>query len=573
MSATANLACRTAKGCCLLLVAVVSVQGLAAEAASPSAANWQPKGTRGSAPASSASSPSDDVWRLPNGQVVPANNSANTASGGNAPWQNQQAAAVFREPRAMSAPANAKPIAASQSTDSAARSAAQRAPQSSAVMQTAAAIPAGRPANVTMNRPVMQQQPMMQQQPAGMRVARAMPPSRSAAGPSTSRMWQRMNVAMNGPELSGESEDLPMPTSRLKTKEGGDPFGSDPNSYYLEGEEMMVPGGCGPGGCGPACDCGNGCCGSCGCGEVCGCGDGCEPSCGCGEGECCNDCLSIGPGDPDSCHSVRIRTPKWQELNVFGGVQGFKGPYDQSRDAGNFGFHEGFNSGFKIPYTYAGYQIGYEAVQSQINGTESPPSNESHTQHFTTFGLFRRTQDGLQFGSAWDTLVDRRQDTRTFHQIRSELSWLDACTHEFGAMVIVGVMDHEDQDDEGIVWEATDQYTLFYRLHGKRGGEGRLYAGFTEDSDGILGADMLLPVHDRWSVQTGFTYMIPDAGKGPLGASEEAWNISLAMVWHWGCTARSSHCNPYRPLFNVANNGYMIIDSHPNSMTNSTPTE
>jgi hypothetical protein len=71
-------------------------------------------------------------------------------------------------------------------------------------------------------------------------------------------------------------------------------------------------------------------------------------------------------------------------------------------------------------------------------------------------------------------------------------------------------------------------------------------------------------VHDRWSVQGGFTYMIPDANDGVDGAREEAWNINLALVWHWDCRARKSHSNPYRPLFNVANNGYMIIDSRDN---------
>jgi hypothetical protein len=274
--------------------------------------------------------------------------------------------------------------------------------------------------------------------------------------------------------------------------------------------------------------------------------------------------LSIGPGDPESCHSVRIRLPKWQELAIFGGVQGFKGPYDKDRDSGNFGFHEGFNAGFKIPYTFAGYQIGYEAVQSQLNGDKDTDISESHTQHFTTFGLFRRTTDGLQFGTAWDTLVDQRHRAYTFHQLRGEMSWLDCSTHEFGVSATVGVLDHEDRNDDDITWEATDQYVLFYRIHGKNGGEGRFYGGWTDDSDGILGADMLIPVHDRWSVQSGFTYMIPDAKNGEDGASEEAWNIQLGIVWHWGCTARKSHNNPYRPLFNVANNGTMIIDSRDN---------
>lgn len=392
--------------------------------------------------------------------------------------------------------------------------------------------------------------------------------------PNTARLQQRMNVASNASEWSGGAEDLPLPGNAGKAADTSDPFGTDPEGYYVDGGEPYFDGG-------PGCE--DGSCeevwhGGCACGDGCECGGACEPGCGCGCGDgecqsCINDCCAIGPGDPESCHSVRIRVPRWQELAFFGGVQGFKNPYDIDRDRGNFGFHEGFNAGFKVPYTYIGYQLGYQAAQSQLNGTESPNSSESHTQHFTTLGLFRRTRDGLQFGSAWDTLVDRRHNARTFHQIRSEISWLDSCTHEFGFGATVGIMNHsleedeqnggngEDDEDSEFSWESADQYVLFYRVHGKRGGEGRFFAGWSDDSDGILGADMLLPVHDRWSVQTGFTYMIPDARDGIDGSREEAWNLNLAMVWHWGCTARTSHSNPYRPLFNVANNGSMIIDS------------
>ncbi|MEX2307824.1 MAG: DUF6666 family protein [Pirellulales bacterium] len=371
-----------------------------------------------------------------------------------------------------------------------------------------------------------------------------------------------MQGQLHGPEpateeLSSELEDLPMPGH--VGAPAADPFG--PDGYYLDGDHQYNPT-CGPDGCGDQCGCGDAC--SCGgtCEPGCGCGPGCQCGCahghyGC-DGECSNDCLCIGPGDPESCHSVRIRVPKWQELTVFAGVQGFKGPYDQGRDGGNFGFHEGFNAGFKIPYTFAGYQIGYEAAQSQLNGDENTDDEESHTQHFATFGLFRRAKDGLQFGTAWDILRDQRFEAADFHQLRNEISWMDCGIHEYGFSATVGLNEHEDDDD--VLWKARDQYVLFYRVHGQNGGEGRLYGGFTDDSDGILGADMLLPVRDRWSVQTGFTYLMPDARNGEDGASEEAWNINLAMVWHWDCRARKSHANPYRPLFNVANNGYLIPD-------------
>ena len=110
------------------------------------------------------------------------------------------------------------------------------------------------------------------------------------------------------------------------------------------------------------------------------------------------------------------------------------------------------------------------------------------------------------------------------------------------------------------MFQASDQYLLFYRFHGPRGGEGRFYGGFNDDEDGIIGADTLIPLHDRWSLATGFTYLIPDEDAGQLGASQEAWNIATALVWHWDCRARKSHSNCYRPLFNVADNGSLIVD-------------
>ena len=100
-------------------------------------------------------------------------------------------------------------------------------------------------------------------------------------------------------------------------------------------------------------------------------------------------------------------------------------------------------------------------------------------------------------------------------------------------------------------------------MHGKRGGEGRVYAGLTDDADGIVGADFLLPLTNCWSLQPSFTYLFPEEGGGSIGARQEAWNIGINLVWHWKGQARNCHQSPYRPLFNVADNGYMIIDDRP----------
>ena len=358
---------------------------------------------------------------------------------------------------------------------------------------------------------------------------------------------------------------------------------------YIEGDYMGGP--TGPGSCntcdagyptcgdacgGPVCGGGVGCgCGAdCGCGPDFGCGPGyCDPGCGC-EPTCGAPCerpwvLGFGAGDPEALHDVCVRVPKMQELMIDLGVHGFKGPYDRTRDGGNFGFHEGFNAGFKVPYTEFGYQLGYRATQSQLNGDKNTNATDPFTQQFVTAGLFRRARcgNGWQGGAVWDMLRDERWGAVDFHQVRAEVSYLSCGRHELGFWAAVHASDHEmlnsPNDLATTIYQPTDQYLLFYRFHGKCGGEGRFYGGLSDDSDGIVGADMLLPLQDRWSLRTSFAYLIPDENGGTVGASQEAWNLSIGLVWHWNFRARSCHSNCYRPLFDVADNGWMIIDDRP----------
>jgi hypothetical protein len=379
---------------------------------------------------------------------------------------------------------------------------------------------------------------------------------------SSPNLWDTITVAFEGAEhFTAGAEDLPLPRSSEKSLVESHDVHAGPvpdahgDEYYMSDESHDHFGDpyCADGVCESGCGCG--CSGEIGCA--------CEPGCGCATGDCgSQDICCIG--DDESCHSVRIRVPKWQEFTVFGGVQGFKGPYDQARDSGNFGFHEGFNTGFKVPTTNAGYQIGYQAVHSQLNGDADTNIADPHTQHFLTVGLFQRAKDGVQFGIAWDMLRDERFGAVDFHQLRGELSMIDRGCHEIGLAAAMHLNDHEpfpaDDDTSSVLFQPTDQYLLFYRFHGPRGGEGRFFGGFNDDDDGIIGGDMLVPIHDRWSLQTGFTYLIPAEHAGQEGASQEAWNIATALVWHWDCRARKSHSSCYRPLFNVADNGSMIID-------------
>ncbi len=321
-----------------------------------------------------------------------------------------------------------------------------------------------------------------------------------------------------------------------------------------------------PTGCAGPC-CGDGCDAGCGCpcGEPCGeQGCGCEPGCDCPSNNAKKDVFCIGPGDDESCHIVQVRWPKWQEVVAFSGVQGFKGPYDRARDSGNFGFNEGFNIGAKIPYAQLGYQFGYRATEDQLNGDIDTGIEKQFVQSFVTAGLFHRQKEGLNFGVVWDALVDERTHTENFHQIRSEISLIGCSCHEFGLGATVGTNSHTIGDginpDTELQYQASDQYVLFYRLHGCDGGEGRIYAGVNNDSDGILGADTLVPIGGCFSLQSNFTYLIPHQKNGTPGATNEAWNVGVGLVWHWDGQARKCYENCYRPMFNVADNGTLIVD-------------
>jgi Family of unknown function (DUF6666) len=445
---------------------------------------------------------------------------------------------------------------------------------------TSAAI-ASKPAPAAQPNYVLPQQAANRAPAAGPRPVNQ-PTNQYAARPNTNHqvsqssddpidnVWQTMTVAFQGeaPKTQKKkptvaSEDLPMPEGNFKQPVMRHPTGPDAWNQPMGGPYYQPYGNpdpfCDDGGC-PS-GCGDGCGPGCGCACEPGCG--CEPGCAC-EGDCCNDdVFCIGPGDDESCHTVRIRWPKWQEVVVFGGAQGFKGPYDQERDSGNFGFNEGFNIGAKIPYAQIGYQFGWRGVQSQLNGDKDTGIEEQHFQTFATAGLFHRQCEGLQFGVVWDMLNDERWHARHFHQIRTELGVVNGC-HEIGFDTTIGGLNSQKiDDDDELVFQASDQFLLYYRIHGPNGGEGRIFAGGNDDADGIVGSDVLLPVGGRFSIAANFTYLIPHQENGEDGATQEAWNIGVGLVWHWDGQARKCFDNCYRPMFNVADNGTLIVDQRP----------
>jgi hypothetical protein len=319
-------------------------------------------------------------------------------------------------------------------------------------------------------------------------------------------------------------------------------------------------------------------CESCMCEPQCGvCDPGCgmmDPACGCAEPSCgvagcgvagcgvagCGDCVK--PRGPDYwCFPVCL--PRLKDVTAWGGVHGFRGPRDfipAGQSNSNFGFQEGINLSGHAPFLGflfpdLNYQLGVQTLQSRLHGTATSATDRDQT--FATAGLFKRTPSGLQFGVVWDTMRDDLDQTVSLDQVRYELSIKTPKGRELGFW---GTTSTNTATVGADTFETTGQYCGFYRWNMRGGTQGRIWGGASDDGEGILGADFYAPLNDRWSVQTGFNYLIPDEPDGLAGVSQECWNLGINLVWHWGRTAREGNVSPYRPLFGVADNGTMFVD-------------
>lgn len=292
--------------------------------------------------------------------------------------------------------------------------------------------------------------------------------------------------------------------------------------------------------------------GSGGCGS---CGGDCEDGC----------CLLSCPKCPPGC----IPAPTLpNNLDILAGVQGFKGPLDQGHN-GNFGFHEGFNVGGHVWLTKCmSYQFGGTWTQENFHGSRTLGSyrDETRQQIFGTAGLFIRADSCLpwQGGVVVDWLHDEYVVEYNVGQIRAELSRVGCFGNEFGFMGAFRIKEDNVNlgtgEFQGVATlQTVDQFCLFVRTHFDNCGEGRLWGGATGDGDGIFGGDYRIPLSDSFLLQGNFNYLITRNGDDE-GQRDEAWGISLELVFQPFCRARRSMSDRNRPLFNVADNARLFVE-------------
>lgn len=294
------------------------------------------------------------------------------------------------------------------------------------------------------------------------------------------------------------------------------------------------------------------------------CGPECEPD-GYGfEGPCGPDCP--GCGRP-WCPVFRWR---WllgallREAAIGIGPQAFKNPLDQGLN-GNFGFHEMVNFSGPLPYhPEFGWQVGANFVQSNFLGDQvTGQVGSSRNQTFLTAGLFHRPcgNRGLQFGVVFDYLQDLYYVDVRVNQLRAELSYVTWCGHELGFWGAFNTKS-DTQTINQVPQEVTttDIYTGFYRCNMPNGSYGRIWGGGTGTGDGILGGDCRVVLSNRFDLVGMFNYLIPEEGKAQRGFAQEAWGLSMNVVWYPFRSRCGQHNGPYRALFPVADNGVMMLD-------------
>ena len=277
------------------------------------------------------------------------------------------------------------------------------------------------------------------------------------------------------------------------------------------------------------------------------------------------DEADVGPDTPWDVSMTRWWT---RDLSFFAGVHGFKGPFDQGRN-GNFGFHEGLNFGAPLGLFDWGWQVGAQAVHSNLSGDRTfEPRSSDRNQYFFTTGLFRRARDwGCQWGVTYDWLHDAYYAKADLKQIRSDSSLLlPGGLREIGYFGAYGMGGTNfvlvSRELKYLVFmEPTDIFAFYYRRYFSGGGDGRIWAGWSGRGDGLLGGEIRVPMGTSWALENRANYLIPKQGRGADGAIQESWGVTLQLVWYPGHPARCERYHPYRPMLNVADNTLFMTDT------------
>jgi hypothetical protein len=285
-------------------------------------------------------------------------------------------------------------------------------------------------------------------------------------------------------------------------------------------------------------------------------------------------------GYPRGCPPARPCGWLFDNMEVFAGGSGFGVRTDDIKET-NFGLHEGINwSGSISPRFGLAAQFGVRAVQRTIDGTnplleEAEWNNGGRSQLFITTGVFRRAQSQpFQYGVVYDWMSDNKYQNRqaqsgklldsfNLGQVRTELSYKCCSGFTWGFRGAFGTIRSDIFSQDAFLTRATTQGHGFFEKSLWCGSLAGFSAGGSAKGNAILSAYYDQPLSDKFSLKTGFTYMLPKNGKDEASAfvdnERSAWEAAITLTFHPHGGAFSRNCNPLRAMFDVAGNGSMIV--------------
>ncbi len=258
------------------------------------------------------------------------------------------------------------------------------------------------------------------------------------------------------------------------------------------------------------------------------------------------------------------RPPCW--LDGFGGVLyngeyfvgaeahtgiGARNEQFQSFEECGFGYFGGANFGAPLHWLTCGLfsgQLGLSSVSSNLGGD---PAGAVNNQLFVTGGFFRRVDYGLQGGVVADFMDANWHFDPRVVQVRGELSWAYPEGQVHGFRFTKGVQDYVDEQSPAFNRQALDTYRFFARCPIPCGGYSELMGGWTQDGQGLMGAEFEVPTKERLVLKSGFTYVFTDDGH-----DFDAWNIFVGVSFR--PRGRAWYDDYHRPMFDVAHNGSLI---------------
>lgn len=267
---------------------------------------------------------------------------------------------------------------------------------------------------------------------------------------------------------------------------------------------------------------------------------------------------------------------KWyRDFTASVGVTAFENEVDLGIK-GNFGTNEYLNFGMPLWNAFGlGWQVGVRGTQTGF-GTRTVGTEviDSRNQQFVTTGLFTRAFEGrgLQGGAAFDYLNNTGFiGTTDVKQMRAEVSYVWGY-HEWGfwgafnAGKGLGIVDQTtNQPFEN---NTVHTYNAFYRVQFGDANEWKVWGGATHEGQGYVGSLLRAPMTRSLALEGTFAYLMPGSAQtkvlntagGPISTTftPMAWNLGINLVYYPRGRSRRSLASPYRPLFDVADNGTMI---------------